>query len=141
MSNKTLTLLMGFVAFLILVVGVVFVVVAVSGGGDASTPADQQQNSTPGATRSPKASGSVAKICEGNTLIVPGEEPQTVLDPIQVGDEATSTYIAEIFGGLVTLGLDLKPQPDIAAKWDISADGRPTPLSCATTSSSTRAGA
>ncbi len=124
MSNKTLTLLMGFVAFLILVVGVVFVVVAVSGGDDASTPADQQQNSTPGATRSPKASGSVAKICEGNTLIVPGEEPQTVLDPIQVGDEATSTYIAEIFGGLVTLDLDLKPQPDIALKWDISADGK-----------------
>lgn len=118
MSNKTLALMMGFVAFLIVIVGVVFVVIAAS-GGDNKVPATGDGTRTP----TPKA-GAATGICTGDTLIVPGDEPQTVLDPIQVGDVATSEYVVEIFGGLVTLDLALKPQPDLAKSWEISPDGK-----------------
>jgi oligopeptide transport system substrate-binding protein len=111
---------MAFVAFLIVAVGVVFVVVLASGGDDDNAPAS---DGTPAKNNTPK-SGSAAGVCSGNTLVVPGSEPQNVLDPIQVDDVATSEYIVEIFGGLVTLDRELKVQPDIAKSWDISADGK-----------------
>src|SRR5207302_930000 len=38
-------------------------------------------------------------------------------------DEASATYIVEIFSGLVTIGRDLQVAPDLAEKWDISPDG------------------
>lgn len=117
MSNRSLTLMMGFVAFLILAVGVVFVVVlASSGGGDGDdgTPASQPND---------EKKASAGGICGGNVLYVPGDDPTSVLDPIQVGDLTTAEYVAEIFGGLVTLDIDLNVQPDIAEKWDVSADG------------------
>lgn len=118
MSNRTLTLLMGFVAFLILIAGVVVIVVAVGGGGDDSgTPAG---DSTP----RPGGSASTPQICRGNTLILAGNTPTTIFDPIQVGDVTTSQYVVEIFGGLVTLDTDLKVQPDIAEKWEVSPDGK-----------------
>ena len=124
MSNKTLTLLMGFVAFLILVVGVVFVVVAV-GGGDDDDSAPASGDSTPGSKSTPKpGSSSAAQICQGKTLILVGSEPQTVFDPIQAADVATSEYIVEMFGGLVTLDTKLAIQPDIAKSWEISQDGK-----------------
>jgi oligopeptide transport system substrate-binding protein len=122
MSNKTLTLLMGFVAFLILVVGGIFIAVAAGGGGgdDAGTPAS-------GATPRPTSSGgstNSSEICKGNSLILAGGEPNTQFDPIQVGDQETSEYMVEIFGGLVTLDTDLNIQPDIARSWEISPDGK-----------------
>ncbi len=116
MSNRTLTLMMGFVAVLILAVGVVFVVVLAGSGGDDDSSGTTDRK-TPGA----KTAGG---ICGGNVLIIPGDEPNTVLDPIQVGDVSTAEYVAEIFGGLVTLDLQLNIVPDIAEKWDISADGK-----------------
>ncbi|MFN0148478.1 MAG: ABC transporter substrate-binding protein [Dehalococcoidia bacterium] len=124
MSNKTLTLLMGFVAFLILVVGGIFIAVAVGGGGDdngtPSSPGDQPgRTSTPGSGNS-----SASAICKGNSLILVGSEPNSVFDPIQVGDQATSEYMVEIFGGLVTLDTKLEIIPDLAEKWDISPDGK-----------------
>ena len=118
MSNKMLTLMMGFVAFLILAVGVVFVFALAGGGDDDSTPADGAARNTP------KAGASSGKICEGNTLYVPGGEPNSLLDPIQVGDVSTGEYIVEIFGGLVTLDTDLKVQPDIAKSWEVSNGGK-----------------
>ena len=118
MSNKMLTLMMGFVAFLILAVGVVFVFALAGGGDDDSTPADGAARNTP------KAGASSGKICEGNTLYVPGGEPNSLLDPIQVGDVQTSEYIVELFGGLVTLDTDLKVQPDIAKSWEVSNGGK-----------------
>lgn len=122
MSNRTLTLMMGFVAFLILAVGIVFVIAVAGGGGGDDEGIDREQ-STPGAKSTPKSAAS-GKICEGNVLYVPGSDPTSVLDPIQIGDVATSEYIVEIFGGLVTLDLDLKVQPDIAKSWDVSPDGK-----------------
>jgi len=116
MSNRMLTLMMGFVAFLILAVGAVFVL-ALAGGGDD----DNGTPSNPDNEDRPTTSG---KICEGDTLIVPGDDPSSVLDPIQVGDVSTSEYVVEIFGGLVTLDGELKVQPDIAKEWEVSNGGR-----------------
>jgi len=118
MSNRMLTLMMGFVAFLIIAVGVVFVIALAGGGGgddDGGTPADS--NSTPKASTS-------GKICDSKALIIPGDDPSSVLDPIQVGDVSTSEYVVEIFGGLVTLDPDLKVQPDIAKEWSVSNGGK-----------------
>ncbi|MEP6871690.1 MAG: hypothetical protein ABI939_07555, partial [Anaerolineaceae bacterium] len=119
MSNKMLTLMMGFVAFLILAIGVVFVFALAGGGDDDNTaPADGGNKSTP------KAGASSGKICEGNILYVAGGEPNSLLDPIQVGDVETSEYIVEIFGGLVTLDTNLKVQPDVAKSWEVSNGGK-----------------
>jgi len=98
---------------------VVFVIGLAGGGGDddggGSTPADRDR--TPGASTS-------GKICDGKSLIVPGDDPSSVLDPIQVGDVSTSEYVVEIFGGLVTLDPDLKVQPDLAKEWSTSNGGK-----------------
>ncbi len=59
----------------------------------------------------------------GNTLNLIGAEPVT-LDPAMVTDATSAEYIYEIFSGLVTIDPELKVQPDIAEKWDISQDGR-----------------
>lgn len=116
MSNRMLTLMMGMVAFLILVVGAVFVV-ALAGGGDDDNPA-------PGSSDDERPRSNGKGICSGNSLIVPGSDPASILDPIQVGDVSTSEYVVEIFGGLVTLDTDLKVQPDIAQSWDVSNGGK-----------------
>lgn len=120
MSNRMLTLMMGVVAFLILAVGVVFVI-ALAGGGDDDdgSPASPSNGDD---TDSPRSSGN--GICSGKSLIVPGNDPNTVLDPIQVGDVSTSEYVVEIFGGLVTLDTELKVQPDIAQSWEVSNGGK-----------------
>lgn len=108
---------MGVVAFLILVVGIVFVVALAGGGGD-----DNGGSSSPASPD--KKTNTSGDICKGNTLVTYGDDPATVLDPIQVRDDNTAQYVLEIFDGLVTLGLDLKVQPDIAKSWDISPDGK-----------------
>lgn len=118
MSNRTLTLLMGVVAFLILVVGIVFAVAVFGGGGDDNQQASPNANPTAKSNK-----GASGDICKGNTLITFGEDPASALDPIQVRDVGTAEYILEIFGGLVTLDLKAKVQPDIAQSWDLSADG------------------
>lgn len=117
MSNRTLTLLMGVVAFLILAVGVVFVV-ALAGGGDddGSSPASPNNGGGGG--------GSTAGICEGKSLIVPALDPNGILDPIQVTDTTTSEYVSEIFGGLVTIDLNLQVVGDLAESWTVSPDGK-----------------
>jgi ABC-type transport system substrate-binding protein len=118
MSNRMLTLMMGVVAFLILAVGVVFVIALAGGGGDDNgSPASPSNNDD-----SPRSTGK--GICSGKSLIVPGNDPNTVLDPIQVGDVSTSEYVVEIFGGLVTLDTELKVQPDIAQSWEVSNGGK-----------------
>src|SRR5258708_4807953 len=126
MSNRTLTLLMGFVAFVILAVGAIFVALAARGGDD-STSSSSSPNGSP--TTKPKSSGTntsgvTGDICKGNTFVTFGSDPSTLLDPIQVRDVDTAGYVLEIFDGLVTLDLNLKVQPDIAASWKTSTDGK-----------------
>lgn len=120
MSNRMLTLMMGVVAFLILAVGVVFVIALAGGGGDDNGGSPASPSNDDGG--SPRSTGK--GICSGNSLIVPGNEPATVLDPIQVGDVSTSEYVVEIFGGLVTLDTNLEVKPDIAQSWKVSNDGK-----------------
>jgi len=116
MSNRMLALMMGVVAFLILAVGVVFVIALAGGGNDDAAPA------SPGGSDRPRSSA--GGICAGKSLIIPGSQPNTVLDPIQVVDVSTSEYVVEIFGGLVTLDPDLKVVGDIAESWEVSNGGR-----------------
>ncbi len=52
-----------------------------------------------------------------------GIDPLT-LDPAISGDATSHQYITQIFNGLVRLGDNLEPAPDIAQKWEVSDDGR-----------------
>ncbi len=117
MSNRALTLMMGFVAALIVVVGAVLVI-ALLGNGDGESPA-------PGSPSDGGSGGSSSTegFCRDNVLITFGADPASVLDPIQVRDEGTAEYVVEIFGGLVTLDLNMKVVPDIAERWEVSPDG------------------
>jgi oligopeptide transport system substrate-binding protein len=112
---------MGFVAVLILAVGVAFVVLLAAGGGG-----DDDDDGLPSSPDDNGDSGDdvvLEGFCEGPYLITFGADPASILDPIQVRDEGTSEYVVEIFGGLVTLDLDLQVVPDLAEDWDISPDG------------------
>ena len=59
----------------------------------------------------------------GGSLVRLGSDPPT-LDPHVATDAVSIMYINEIYGGLVTLDLDLNVVPDIAESWEISEDGR-----------------
>ena len=60
---------------------------------------------------------------EGKTLNLYGIDPLT-LDPAVSGEMTSHQYIMQLFGGLVRLGDDLEPAPDIAREWRVSGDGR-----------------
>lgn len=137
MSNRTLGLMMGAVALLIVAVAVVFVLVLSGGNGDdgddtparpASDSADRDDaaddRSTQEADDRDDGDRTTGGICGENRLVTFGDDPATVFDPIQIGDASTAEYTAEIFGGLVTLNLDLEVVPDIAERWEISDGGR-----------------
>ena len=51
-----------------------------------------------------------------------GGEPLT-LDPALVQYTVSAEYVVEIFSGLVTLDAELRVVPDLAERWDVSADG------------------
>lgn len=46
------------------------------------------------------------------------------LDPAVSGEMISHEYIQQIYNGLVRLGEDLEPSPDIAERWEVSPDGR-----------------
>ncbi|UCB44204.1 MAG: peptide ABC transporter substrate-binding protein [Dehalococcoidales bacterium] len=56
------------------------------------------------------------------SLSLYGIDPMT-LDPAISGEMTSHEYITQIFSGLVRLGDDLEPEPDIAEKWTVSSDG------------------
>jgi oligopeptide transport system substrate-binding protein len=60
-------------------------------------------------------------ITGGGTLKLLGIDP-TTLDPALASDAGSHQYIIQIFSGLVRLGDNLEPTPDIARNWDISDD-------------------
>ncbi|MHB0856606.1 MAG: peptide ABC transporter substrate-binding protein [Anaerolineae bacterium] len=59
----------------------------------------------------------------GGTLRLAAGEPLT-LDPALVQDSTSAEYVVHLFSGLVTLDRQMEIQPDLAASWDISPDGR-----------------
>lgn len=56
-------------------------------------------------------------------LLPTGRDPDS-LDPHLTRDAASAELIVEIFSGLVALNDKLQVVPDLAAKWDVSPDGR-----------------
>jgi len=52
-----------------------------------------------------------------------GIDPIT-LDPAVSGEMISHEYIQQIYNGLVRLGENLEPAPDIAERWEVSQDGR-----------------
>ncbi len=59
----------------------------------------------------------------GEVLNLYGTDPHT-LDPAISSEMASHEYIMQLFSGLVRLGDDLEPVPDIAKSWKVSDDGR-----------------
>lgn len=57
------------------------------------------------------------------TLTLPGGEPQT-LDPALASDAQSSSYLSEIYDGLVRFNSDGVIEPALAERWDVSPDGR-----------------
>ncbi len=57
------------------------------------------------------------------TLNLYGIDPIT-LDPAVSGEAISHEYIQQIYNGLVRLGENLEPAPDIAERWEVSPDGR-----------------
>ena len=51
-----------------------------------------------------------------------GIDPYT-LDPAVSGESTSHYYVMQLFSGLVRLGDNLEPAPDIAQRWEISQDG------------------
>jgi oligopeptide transport system substrate-binding protein len=115
--------MMGLVGVLILAVGVFFVIVIAASGGDDDGPSvpSSDNNSDGGGNGNSASTGS--GICRGDIFYTYGADPATILDPIQVRDAGTAEYIVEIFGGLVSLDLDLNVIPDIAESWEILDGG------------------
>lgn len=128
MNNRLLAILGGLVGVLIVGI-VVLTVVLVSGGssksstsrsdtgGNANTVANTNATNNAAAASGSKGGSSSA------VLHVPGNDPLT-LDPALAFDVDSSSYIVEIFGGLVQLDKNLNVIPDIAASLpQISSDG------------------
>jgi len=59
---------------------------------------------------------------EAGVLRLWGADPVT-LDPALVTDAHSAEYVIEIFSGLVALDEGLNVVPDIAERWEVSADG------------------
>jgi len=110
-SRRLVAILVGLIG--LLVVAVVIVAVMVTGGGTGTTPAAE--------------TGPTGPTTGGGELRLIGSDPPT-LDPAVSEDADSASYIVEIFSGLVTyeMAADGKMSivPDLAEKWDLSADGR-----------------
>ena len=62
-------------------------------------------------------------VSQGGVLKLYGIDPFT-LDPAVSAEMTSHEYIAQLFNGLVRLGDNLEPAPDIAEKWEMSEEGR-----------------
>lgn len=62
-------------------------------------------------------------VGEGGALKLYGIDPIT-LDPAVSGEMTSHAYIMQLFSGLVRLGDNLEPAPDIAQRWQTSEDSR-----------------
>ena len=63
-----------------------------------------------------------AELAEDQVLILPGGDPPT-MDPHLSGDATSAEYVVEIFSGLMAYDQKLDLIPDIAASYEVSADG------------------
>ena len=88
-----------------------------------SSSASSSSSSTAEKPETAVTSHSNAGRPQGGKLVRLYRDPPT-LDPHLTTDNISGGLVNEIFGGLVTLGLDLKVAPDLAERWDVSEDGR-----------------
>lgn len=123
MSNRLIGVVLAVVVVLVLAIGGISAVVIVRGGDGG----DEQQAEP---TRAAAEDGQPEDGDGGNgdgggvsgELRLPGNDPIT-LDPALATDADSATYIVEIFGGLVTIDLDLTIQPDIARELPTRQNG------------------
>ena len=102
---------------------------AASSAADSSSPSNSSSStadSSSSTAEKPKpavTSNSNTGRPQGGKLVRLYRDPPT-LDPHLTTDNISGGLVNEIFGGLVTLSLDLKVVPDLAERWDVSDDGR-----------------
>ena len=118
----------------LLIATIALLTIAAACGGGSGNGEEQATQASPTDTVAPTAettptptptvrSSEPGQPIEGGTLVRGWRDPPT-LDPHKTTDSTSATIIVEIFGGLVTIDLDLKIVPDLAEGWSISADGR-----------------
>ncbi len=70
----------------------------------------------------PEQEAAPTLVAEEEVLNLYGTAPYT-LDPAVSSEMTSHEYIMQLFGGLVRLGDDLEPVPDIAQRYEVSDDG------------------
>tara|TARA_Y100000817_G_scaffold239139_1_gene191117 strand:+ start:996 stop:2678 length:1683 start_codon:yes stop_codon:yes gene_type:complete len=110
--NKLLSILIIFVAILVVIVGGLSASLLLSG--------ESEESVNTGITTSTQA-GAENNLSVGQ-LRLSGSDPVT-LDPHLATDAGSAEYIVEIYSGLVTISPDLELTLDLASSVDISDDG------------------
>lgn len=120
MSSRLTLAIAGVAAVLILGLAAVLILVVAGGGGDD----DKDRNPDASRTEEPDGGddGDDPGASSGELRLL-GDDP-LFLDPAVIQDASSAAYVVEIFSGLVRLDRDLKVQPDLAERWDISPDGK-----------------
>ena len=114
--------------WILLIVFVLAAFVAVACGSDSSEVSELSTEPTPvpaEPTATAPASAEQQPASEptaGGVFRRQWADPPT-LDPHLTTDTTSSFVVVELFSGLVTLNTDLELVPDIAERWEISADG------------------
>ena len=123
-SNRVLAMLLGVLAVLVLVVGGLSAVLLLSGEGGGDDGASASNGRSGVTTSSSDDGGSGGGGSEGaasGRLRIASGDPVT-LDPHLATDALSAEYIVEIYGGLVTLDLNLEVVGDIAEKWGVTSN-------------------
>lgn len=115
--NRLVLGILGVVAALVIAIAAISIVIIVNGGESSNGGSQSERAASPAATQE-EGGGPAA-----GELRLAGSDPIT-LDPARAQDAASANYIVEIFGGLVTLDQQLRIQPDLAERWDVSPDGK-----------------
>jgi len=77
------------------------------------------------ATRTPGVVAPSATASQGEAILDLRlvADPPTTLDPAMVEDSASAEYVDKIYSGLVGLDENLNVVPEVAERWEVSADG------------------
>ena len=114
--------------WILLIVFVLAAFVAVACGSDSSEEGAVSSEASPLSTEptpvpsEPTATAPASEPTTGGVFRRQWADPPT-LDPHLTTDTTSSFVVVELFSGLVTLNTDLELVPDIAERWEISADG------------------
>src|SRR5574341_794512 len=119
-TRRLITILTGIAVAIVLVIGGILVVSSLGGGDDGGDSVGNGGDD--GGDNGDESPTPVLPERQEGELRLFGPDPVT-LDPACASDAGSAEYIVEIFSGLVSFNRDLKLIPDIAEKWDTSADG------------------